>query len=59
MPAVEVALEPQQCFAAGEGTRNYVMFSDDMIDILRKYGLAGLMAGAGGAAAMPGQQSNQ
>lgn len=28
--------------AAGEGTSNYVTFRDDIINILRKYGLAGL-----------------
>jgi hypothetical protein len=33
------------------GTHNYVVFSDDVISILKKYGLAGLMLGAGGAAA--------
>ena len=36
---------------AGEGTHNYVVFDANTIDILRKYGLAGLMLGAGGAAA--------
>ena len=30
---------------AGEGSRNYVVFDDKLIDILRKYGLAGLMSG--------------
>ena len=29
------------------GTSNYVVFSDDLIDIIRKYGLAGLLAGGG------------
>jgi hypothetical protein len=33
---------------AGEGSRNYVVFDDSLIEILRKYGLAGLL-GAGGA----------
>jgi hypothetical protein len=44
--------------AAGDGTRNYVMFDDSLIDIIRKYGIAGLlMAGAGAAApAEAGQQ---
>ena len=43
--------------AAGDGSRNYVSFSDKNIDILRKYGLGGLMAGGAGAAAYgaPGQ----
>ncbi len=37
--------------AAGEGTRNYVVFDDSMIEILRKYGLVpGGLAGAGVAA---------
>jgi hypothetical protein len=30
--------------AAGEGSSNYVMFRDDIIDIVRKYGWAGLAA---------------
>jgi hypothetical protein len=30
---------------AQSGTRNYVVFDDKMIDILKKYGLAGLIAG--------------
>ena len=35
---------------AGEGSRNYVMFRDDIIDILKRYGLFGLgMMGAAGA----------
>lgn len=33
---------------AGEGSRNYVVFDDKLIDILKKYGLLGM---AGGAAA--------
>ena len=33
--------------AAGEGSRNYVMFRDDIIDVLKRYGLFGLgMVGA-------------
>jgi len=39
---------------SGQGTSNYVVFDDKLIDILRKYGLAGLAAGpaaAGGASA--------
>ena len=35
---------------AGQGTSNYVTFSDDIIDILRKYGIAGLMLSGAGAA---------
>ena len=32
---------------AGQGTSNYVMFDDRLIDIMRKYGLAGLTGGGG------------
>ena len=35
---------------AGEGSHNYVMFDDATVELLRKYGLAGLMAGGGAAA---------
>lgn len=31
--------------SGGEGTRNYVVFDDSLIDILKKYSLAGLIAG--------------
>lgn len=37
--------------AAGEGSRNYVVFDDALVEILRKYGLAGLMAGGAAATA--------
>ena len=37
--------------SAADGTRNYVVFDDALIDILRKYGLAGLTAGGLGVAA--------
>jgi hypothetical protein len=43
----------------GEGTSNYVVFDANTIDILRKYGLAGLMAGGGAAAAGSQQQPQQ
>lgn len=35
--------------AAGEGSRNYVMFDDKLIEILRRYGLAGMLGGGAGA----------
>ena len=35
--------------SAGAGTSNYVVFDDKMVNILRKYGLAGLIAGGTGA----------
>jgi hypothetical protein len=38
--------------AAGDGSRNYVVFDPDIIEIIRKYGLGALSAGAGGAAAL-------
>ena len=31
---------------AGEGSRNYVVFDDKLIEILRKYGLLGMAGGA-------------
>jgi hypothetical protein len=37
--------------SAADGTRNYVVFDDKLIDILRKYGLAGMLGGAGAMAA--------
>lgn len=37
--------------AAGEGSRNFVVFDDKTIAILKKYGLAGLGLGLGAAAA--------
>jgi hypothetical protein len=30
---------------AGDGSRNYVVFDDELISILKKYGIAGVMAG--------------
>lgn len=42
---------------AGEGSRNYVVFDDALVDIVRKYGIAGLLAayygGASDAEAAP------
>lgn len=40
--------------AAGEGSHNYVVFDDATLNILRKYGIAGL--GLDGAAAAGGSQ---
>ena len=40
---------------AGEGSHNLVVFDDATIEILRKYGLAGLMLGGGAAAGTQGQ----
>lgn len=33
--------------SAGEGARNYVVFDDSLIDIIKKYGIAGLLGGGG------------
>ncbi|MGE5164379.1 MAG: hypothetical protein ACM3IH_10200 [Sphingobacteriales bacterium] len=41
---------------ANSGTHNYVVFNPDIIDILKKYGLAGLLPAAG-ALAPPKQQA--
>lgn len=42
------------------GTSNYVMFSDDVIDILKRYGIAGLIGGGAAAAALrPGESEAQ
>jgi hypothetical protein len=45
--------------ASGQGTSNHVVFDANTIDILRKYGIAGLMAGGGAAAAGTQQQPSQ
>jgi hypothetical protein len=42
---------------AAEGTRNTVVFDANTLEILRKYGIAGLMAG--GAGAIAGTQQPQ
>lgn len=41
--------------ASGEGTSNHVVFSPELIQIIRKYGIAGLMAGGGAATGASGQ----
>jgi len=41
--------------SAGTGTSNFVMFDDGLIQILRKYGLPGVVTGGAAAAAAPGQ----
>jgi len=41
--------------AAGDGTRNYVMFDDKLIDILRRYGLAGMLTGGAASQAQAGE----
>lgn len=42
--------------ATSGGTSNYVVFDDNIIDILKKYGIAGLTAGGAGAAMLGGTQ---
>lgn len=41
---------------AGQGSRNHVVFDDATIDILRKYGIAGLIGGGAAATAAGGNQ---
>ena len=41
--------------AAGQGSSNYVMFDDKLIELLRRYGLLGMVGG--GAAAAGGKQA--
>ena len=48
----------QNSRGAGEGTKNSVVFDPATMEIIRRYGLAGLMAG-GGAAALGGQSGQQ
>jgi hypothetical protein len=43
---------------AGAGSHNYVVFDPATMEIIRRYGLAGLMAG-GSAAALGGTQQEQ
>jgi len=45
--------------AAGEGSRNYVVFDDKLVEILRKYGLSGMLAGTGAASLIPILESGQ
>lgn len=42
----------------GEGSRNYVVFNDKIIDIIRKYGIAGLLPAAGAATQTEPQPSD-
>ena len=42
---------------AGEGSRNSVVFSPEKMEIIRKYGLAGLMAGGGAAVGLRQDQT--
>lgn len=44
---------------AGEGSRNYVMFNDKLIDILRKYGVAGLPAAEAAGVAFGGPPQSE
>lgn len=45
--------------AAGEGSRNYVVFDDALIDIVRKYGIAGLLAAYYGGNSSPADAKEQ
>lgn len=53
---LSAAMLPGDVWAGRAGTSNYVLFRDDIIDILRKYGLAGMLgAGAATQSATPEQ----
>lgn len=43
-----LASQLDQIQTGGNLTRNYVMFDDRLVDILRRYGIGGLLAGSGG-----------
>jgi uncharacterized membrane-anchored protein len=45
--------------AAVPATRNYVVFDDSLIDIIKKYGLAGLLGGGAAANEMMSQPQEQ
>jgi hypothetical protein len=45
--------------SAGEGSRNYVVFDDSLIEILRKYGLPGMIGGGGMLGALSKAQQEQ
>ena len=45
--------------AAGEGSRNYVMFDDKLIDILRRYGLLGMLGGGAAGGGLLAQEPAQ
>ena len=45
--------------AAGDGSRNYVVFDDSLIDIVRKYGLAAALGGAAGYNALGSDSTGQ
>ena len=42
--------------AAGDGTKNSVVFSPEIMEIIRKYGIAGLLAGGGATVTNQAQQ---
>jgi hypothetical protein len=42
---------------AGDGSRNYVVFDDSLIDILKKYGLIGLLGGGAAASGVSGMNN--
>jgi hypothetical protein len=44
---------------AGQGSSNYVVFDDKLIDILKKYGIPGILGGPGAMGAMASQEQQQ
>jgi hypothetical protein len=45
--------------AAGDGSRNYVVFNDKLIDILKKYGIAGVTTPLATGLGLTGQDNSQ
>jgi len=42
----------------GDQSHNVVMYNDKLIDLIRRYGIAGMAGGGAAAAALPGQQDD-
>jgi hypothetical protein len=49
----------QSSRAAGEGSHNFVVFDDNLISVLKKYGIAGLLGGGGAAGLATGGDNSQ
>jgi hypothetical protein len=45
--------------SAGTGSRNYVVFDDSLVEILRKYGLAGLIGSGAGVGSLLSKRQNE
>jgi hypothetical protein len=58
-PHVNELMKMKEAGVMHPQTSNYVMFNDKLIDIIRKYGLAGALFGGGGATASPNLWSQE